>query len=307
MNSSLLLSKYKTILRQAKTSKFVFKELHLKGFENYCKDVYTFERSDDTSEESFACLVKAVLDAMENETFLPVIRMSDGEFNLIFGRQCPGNWWSYKEKIRHIIRYIAFHFSIKKTFSRTSYSGENTLSFNEAREFTRKAIIDVESLARDGVLAPHLSITHIPFQADYIIPFMRFYNGLDIPDDRYSLTSFYYVYAMLSKGSIFEDQDVQLVTSRKSNDLLDRITSVFINKYGAKSLSFLFISKNNTYLHEIDTSNVIAPSIFLLGAGVAKFHIARQLKQFNRPIIDAGYMIEVWSGLAENNRPFCQI
>ena len=299
------LDKYKSIYKIAKKYKFYGKPLKLKGWSEYCKNVVTFERNNLDSQTSYYILVDSINNAIKEKLHLPIVRLGDGELKLILGPKLPGKWWGKKKRFRLFLSYIKFTISLKKTYSRTKYSGVNTFSIKDARKFKELSINSFVEIAKRGIIAPHLSIAKEPFQADYISPFMEFYDrNFQFSKEKYSLTSFYYVYACLSEGLIFKAKRVTFLVSTRSLEEQNRIKQKFIYDYKAKEIKFVFLPMIETHNYSVNYDDYLNSDIILIGAGISKFIIMEKLKEVKKPIVDAGYMIEVWSKKSEH-RPFC--
>jgi hypothetical protein len=256
----------------------------------------------------FRHFAKTVIDA-RGSRYLPVCRMSDGEFLFALGRQPAderaGAAWRLLDRIYWSLadRRDRGHFRAGAAGRYASGSYSRTEWQEHRAEFGR----DVAAIAAEGIIAPHLSFGEVPFQERYFPAFGRWLatNGIVLSDDNY--VPFYCVYALLAgelRGAVLNGR--VLVVNGASGEKRERIIEG-LRREGASHVRWLHISTDRSLLDVLD----VAPyrgevEIALVGAGIGKARVLRQLAPLGVPCIDAGFMFEVWADpAAAVERPFC--
>jgi len=309
-------------------SQFEMKEIHLKykkifnslpdcvstnslvipGYEDECVDVITLTGSSLSSNEQFPDLIKDLKGALGSK-FYPVVRLSDGEFNFLLEDQWPGPWWPMLEKMKKIAGVMKRRLSYSVAFSNASYSGENRVSRTLAKSLRRKAIESLFLIGKHGRLAPHLSLTLKPFQADYVLPFLALLSTYGSNKVFRSMIPFYFVYPLLLSQHgdfLFLGQRVLLVHSAEGEKRSNIVRSV--EERGAASIDWLTIPNTETFDAKLELSGYIGKiDVVFFGLGVFKLVIINQFACVGVPVIDAGYVFEVWNDPDLGvTRPFCK-
>jgi len=301
-------NKYKDIINKMPESLFV-KKLIIPGYEDECNNVITLSSSDVDVDKQYSNLVNRINESM-GRRFLPVIRVSDGEFNLLLGDQFPGPWWPIHIRIKKIFGLLKRKFINTKSFSNATYSGGNDVNTSEIEFIRISAISGVKLIMKEGVLAAHLSLTNKPFQADYLVPFFSTLEKNKIEINSRNIVPFYFIYPIVLShygDFLFENKSVMIIHSAKGEK-----KNKIINAVKARSASkviWLSISHNNTFYDHLDVENYIGKAdIAFIGAGVAKLLLMEQLSVLNIPIVDIGFAFEVWCNPTLSvERPFCKI
>jgi hypothetical protein len=240
-----------------------------------------------------------VLQAV-GSSYLPVCRMSDGEFLLLFGFQPPSDrhplprrWRIRLSQARHMIRqrFVGFRAQTAPGVS----SGAMTYA-------ERKALLPMLSLryleiARDGILALHLGYAPNPFQEQYF-PAVRKWleqNNVTLTLDNYA--PFYFVYGLL-RGPVFSEliggRRVLIVHSA-TGAKREAITRS-IQAANPRGIEWLTISPSRSFADTLDLSRLHdKPDVCLLGGGVGKSALFPQLRSLGIPCLDAGFAFEVWA------------
>lgn len=250
-------------------------------------------------EEWFSTFVDRVSNAV-SRTFLPVCRMSDGEFFFLFGQQPPSLRLPILKRVTRGLRQNLGRVRRLFTgFHAATTSGVSSGDFTpfEWRQYRATLSQDYLSLLDKGVLAIHLSYGKNPFQEHYFPAIHRW-----LSDSGHHLTvnnyvPFYFVYALL-RGPRMSD----LVTGRRvllvhsavgaKREAIARSLSAF----SPRTVEWLRISPNRSFADTLDLKSIAdAPDLCFVGAGIGKPRILRQLEPFNVPCIDAGYAFEVWA------------
>lgn len=300
-------SKYKKIFNSlpdcVSTSSLV-----IPGYEDECVDVINLTSSSLSSNEQFLDFVEDLKVAL-GSNFYPVVRLSDGEFNFLLGDQWPGPWWPMLKKLKKIAGVLKRKLSNRIAFSNASYSGENRVSRKLARSLRRKAVGSLFFIGKHGRLAPHLSLAPKPFQADYVLPFLELLTSYGSNKVFTSMIPFYFVYPLLLSQHgdfLFLGQRVLLVHSAEGGKKSKIIRAV--EKRGASSIHWLSIPNTETFDTKLELSRYIGKiDVVFFGLGVFKLVIIEQFACVRVPVIDAGYVFEVWNDPDLGvTRPFCK-
>lgn len=246
--------------------------------------------------ESFADRVAESI----GKSFLPVCRMSDGEFSFLFGQQPPNLRLPAAARVQRGIRqalgnirrrFTGFHASTAPGVS----SGDFTLA--EWQEYRTVLAGDYLAILEQGILAIHLSFGQKPFQEHYFPALGRWLanSGHQLTTSNY--VPFYFVYALLRgprMRSVVTGRRVLLVHSAvgRKREAITRALSAF----EPRSIEWLTISPNRSFADTLDLNSIAeSPDICLVGAGIGKPRILRQLERLKVPCIDAGYTFEAWA------------
>jgi hypothetical protein len=301
-------NKYKYLINKAPESLFL-KQLIIPGYKNECNNVITFSFSDIDLDKQYVNLIDQIKESI-GKNFFPVVRVSDGEFNLLLGDQPPGPWWPFFTRIRKRLGLIKRKFIKSKSFSNAVYSGNNSIDISEIHSIRNSAISGLKFILETGILATHLSLTVKPFQADYILPFFRLLDDNNIKFTELNIVPFYFIYPMVISNYgdvLFEGNSVLLIHSAKGERKRRIINAV--ESRGCKKVSWLAISHNKTFNDRMEFNDLIGQvDIAFIGAGVAKLVLMEQLSILKIPVVDIGFVFEVWNNPSLSiERPFCKI
>lgn len=275
---------------------FIVPGLDPKLFEN----LTTLSPVDQNCSDWFNKFVSMIVKSIESKTFLPTLRASDGEYRFLFCDQKPSKrhtFWEYYKRL--ILYWIDYVNPIKSGFHGITSPGVSVGDYSRIEWIAGR--INSENGLRlvlsKGILAAHLSFSHTPFQEHFHPELERWLknNKLNLALENY--VPFYFVYALLQepyRHIVFSDRRILLVHSA-SGEKRDRIETA-LYKYGARSIDWLSISRNKSVLETISPSrDQLNNDICLMGAGVGKFNIVKQLTDFKGPVLDAGYYFEAWA------------
>jgi hypothetical protein len=244
------------------------------------------------------------------QKYLPVCRMSDGEFYFCAGNQPPSirlPWLKQKkiilrQKISKILKGGQFLVNTQKNVSSGKYSKK------EWRGAQSRYSILCRKISEKGILALHLSYGSNPFQEHYFPAFNQWLldSAITLTEDNY--VPFYFVYAMLTgpwRAKVFKGKRVLVVHSATGAKQQCIIKS--LEREGVAEVFWCSISPSRSLFDHIEISGYIGRvDVAIVGAGVGKPNILVQLEALQVPCIDAGYVFEVWAN-PENQwrRAFC--
>ena len=204
-------------------------------------------------------------------SYLPVCRMSDGEFLLLFGFQPPSvrhpllrRWRIRLSQARHMIRQRLVGFRAQTAPGVSS----GAMSHAEQKAFVPTLSTRYLEIASDGILGLHLGYAHEPFQEQYFPAVRRWLEQHDVTLTLDNYVPFYFVYGLL-RGPVFPD----LIGGRR----------VF-RRFSLREVDRLDLSRLED-----------KPDLCLLGGGVGKSALFPQLRPLGIPCLDAGFSFEVWA------------
>jgi len=256
--------------------------------------------------ERFAARVEAAV----GKAYLPVCRMSDGEFLLLFGHQPPSLRYPWPRRLRVGLRQLATRIGQRfKGFRAQTAPGVSSgaMTLAERRAILPEVSRRYAAIAADGILALHLSYGVNPFQEQFFPAIGRWIRDQSIRLTTDNYVPFYFVYALL-RGPTFR----RLVGGRRvlivhsaTGAKRDAIAAA-IRAAGADDVEWAAISPSRSFADTLDLSGLRhRPEICLLGAGVGKAMLFEQLRPLGVPCIDGGFSFEVWADPEKRwDRPF---
>jgi len=233
-------------------------------------------------------------------SYLPVCRMSDGEFLLLFGFQPPSlrlplmrRWRVRLSQARHMIRERLVGFRAQTAPGVSS----GAMSHAERKAFVPTLSARYLEIARDGILGLHLGYAHEPFQEHYFPSVRKWLQQHDVTLTLDNYVPFYFVYGLL-RGEVFPElvggRRVLIVHSA-AGPKRDAITRS-IEAANPRGIDWLTISPSRSFADRLDLSRLgHKPDLCLLGGGVGKSALFPQLRPLGIPCIDAGFAFEVWA------------
>ena len=273
------------------------------GFKNYYKKGNAVQSPCEISmekwfESSFMLLLNAI-----GESYFPVCRFSDGEYKFLLGEQKPSKRLSFIDK-----SYIIFKRKINQFKKGNSNFSANTLpnvssGLYDMRKvkFFRSNIYPqkIKNLSQDGFLALHLSYGEKPFQEEYFPALREFLKINNINLTLQNYIPFQFVYGWLrgeKRKQLLQDRNILLIHSAQG-EKKQRIEKHLIEKELVQSVEWYSISQSQAMLDDIDVSELMHKNydIAFMGAGVGKINLFDKFKLLNIPIVDIGFVFEVWA------------
>jgi hypothetical protein len=166
---------------------------------------------------------------------------------------------------------------------------------------------DLETIARDGVLAMHLSYGREPFHEAYFPALRAWVRQGNLSLNHANYVPFYFVYALLRgprSAALLGGRRVLVVHSALGEKRAAIQRS--LAKLGVSAVHWLTISPTRAFAENLDMHSLAArPDLCLVGAGIGKTRVLRQLESLDVPCIDAGFTFEVWANPDRQwDRPF---
>ncbi|KHJ39129.1 hypothetical protein PBAC_07290 [Pedobacter glucosidilyticus] len=258
--------------------------------------VLSLERKDIN--QWFDEFIKVIENAIVERKFLPICRMSDGEFIFCVGEQLPSKRLGTLYRLRYFIRR-----KLAKIIKGTDFKAatlpnvpSGSYSQKEISLIKEKYANYIKKISEMGILALDFTVFNEPFQEQYFKPFYNWLNKNKIYLNTKNYYPFYFVYMALlgeQKVTILNKRNILVVHSAKDKKR-EKINSE-LTKYEVLNVEWLSISSDRSLYDQINVSQLKSkPDLILIGAGVGKPNIILQLEQLSVPCLDAGYVFEVW-------------
>jgi|688.fasta_scaffold01052_7 hypothetical protein len=260
---------------------------------------FTLSPEPIDSAEWFAQFRSRVEDAI-GRRYLPVCRMADGEYLLLFGQQPPSLRWQAGKRFLLSCKGLKAQFHARLMgFESATAPGVSSgrMSSAEWRVYGAKLSSAYRSILSEGILAMHLGVSVIPWQEHYFPALGRWLAEAEVAVTPNNYVPFYFVYALLrgaNRSKLFAGRDLVVVHSavgEKRRRIAEALTAE-----GARRVQWITISPSRSFADVLDLSCITGrPEICLLGAGVGKAALFNQLRLLAIPCIDAGFVFEVWA------------
>jgi hypothetical protein len=271
---------------------------------HYREDIKTLSVLPDKSEYQYSTFVKLITDSI-GKKYLPVMRMSDGEYNFILGEKPPiKRNVTYFKFLHQYLKYLKRKIFPTKNFTASTLPNISSGYFdhNEKRNAHLTYPSFVKEISNHGILALHLTFANKPFQENYHPSLKKWFDFNEIKINANNYIPFYFVYALLRGEDckrIISGKNILVIHSAEG-ERKEKIKNSIV-QLGANQVDWLRISPSKSFFDKIDIDKYIGKiDLCLVGAGIGKPNILVQLKPLSVPCIDAGYVFEVWAD--ENNK-----
>jgi hypothetical protein len=244
--------------------------------------------------------------------YLPVCRLSDGEYTFMFGEQPPDErlpFWQKlisraKQSLRVSKRDRQFNAFTLDLYHSGTYT--NAEQQQVRQEYTRW----LKRVAQRGVLALHLTFGGAPFQERFhpAVGHWLVDNGIEISDDNYY--PFYFVYALVTgprRREVLAGRRVLVVNG--SDPQRHAAITAGLHREGVAEVGWCPISERRSLFDRIDPTPYFGKyDLAVVGAGIGKPNVLVQLEPLQIPCIDVGFVFAVWQHPANGRlRPYCAI
>jgi hypothetical protein len=227
--------------------------------------------------------------------YLPLYRMSDGEFVFVCGwRPYPATFLpKYPALTLKSWAKAALRKGTSQFRSGSAGYGFETYDAREWADAKRGYAQRVRSIAEEGILAINFA-AHDQFPTQYVAPMCRWMERSDIPLTPANYFPFYFVYALLlgpSALSLYMGRRVLVVTSDEEGTKAKGIERS-LRALGIASFQFIRISRTKAMFDRIDVRHVGDVDLVLIGAGVGALNVLEQVRPLGALSIDAGYVLD---------------
>lgn len=284
-------------------------ENKIKGFDSWNTGTMTLSISDLDLDSQISLLVNKLTSSKK----FFICRMSDGEYTFLLGHQPPvmrnTNFLIYGARLFLFLLNQAFKKNISAETKPGVSSGEYDLV--ESKINKKNIISGIKAILNNGVLALHLTYPKVPFQEKFHLPLVNFLKKNQILLSKDNYIPFYAIYALFHNKK-FKDflrgRSVTLLTGG-TGDKIKKIKTNLKNIYKISDINWYQISKSKSLYDKID-NNFEFNNIILVGAGIGKFNLFRQLNEMDNKflVIDVGYLLEYWADIGGyHNRPYIKL
>jgi len=233
------------------------------------------------------------------QSYLPVCRMSDGEYRFIVGDQPPDVRLPRLTRMRQWLGLITRPLRRKGKFQAWSaghyHSGE--YSRQEWQQMRFQYAAWMRQISQKGILALHLTYGATPFQENYHPAVARWLkeHNITLTDENYY--PFYFVYALLTgprRQKLFTGRRVLVVNGAQGEKRQQIEAGLW--REGVTALHWLPISPKRSMFDRLEIDSFRGQvDLAVVGAGVGKPNVLLQLEPLQVPCIDAGFVFEVWA------------
>ncbi len=291
-----------------KLNKYKFNLKDYKNFDSEDRKVYLFE--DKNCDDLLDAFYKKIDNLIGRKEHFPIIRIADGEFQFLLGKNEFNLRKPFYKLVIHLIKQL-FEKIFKPKFeakSRTYTSGVYNHSdrYNVKNQYSEC----LKYISEEGVLALYTTIKPGFYTEQYLISLFSFFEKKNININENNYIPFYFIYIILTNkkySNIYKDKDIHLITSF-DNERKRKIEQT-LKSFGAKSVTWTKISRDRSLFDIVDLDGISKNvDVVFIGAGIGKVNIFNQLKKFPAIIIDAGYIFETWENPdLIKERDYCKV
>lgn len=257
----------------------------------------------------FDAFAEEVIDAVSTR-HLPIVRLSDGEFRLLFGPRPASSRAPLTARAKSVLEVVGFKLNpwVQLVAGPSGQYESGTYRRDELRELRSAFAAACRQIADQGYLALHLEHGQVPFVEQYFPPLGRWLeaNGIQCTSSTY--VPFYFVYALLAgshRERLLRERNILVVThadAEKQQQIERSLTNL-----GASSVSWLNISQQRSAFDRLNITRhqLQKLDMALVAGGLGAPMLIHQLRGLCGPVLDVGYMVEVWANPDfEHDRPF---
>lgn len=246
-------------------------------------NAYSFK--DITFEKWFDDFRNLILSKIGVEYF-PIYRMADGEYRFLMGRKFNIH---KKPLYREVLAILAEKLRLKNPDKwKTSWGEEySALKMSDLRI---KLIEDIENISKNGMLGCYLNENGLNAFTEYNPFIFNFFKEYRISFNQKNYIPFHFICGLLVlKGweEFYIDRNILIITG--SDDRMEAEIAKTIKELGAKSVSFIRISKTSSMEETINLESIhMDADIVFVAAGIGSANILNQLKPLKTLVIDIG-------------------
>jgi hypothetical protein len=163
----------------------------------------------------------------------------------------------------------------------------------ERKSLTARYVDALQTIAAQGRLALHFTITKSGFAEQYFSPVCNWLSSHAIRLSKSNYLPYYFVYALLTgpqRFQLFAGRSILVVTSA-DQPKRTRIDS-HLRACGASGVHFYKIPPNGSLKFTLPSQDLPPADVALVGAGIGAAHILVQLASLKTVCIDAGACID---------------
>jgi len=285
-------------------------------FKKTFEDTYTLSYSQNNNVEDYEKFKNLIYDNI-GKNYFPVMRISDGEMLLLTSFQNESRRSNLKKRLivalkniykstfynedKHLSSHIFGNFDHGTGKSETYRYSARQFTKKESENIKKKFINELKFVSNNGILAIHYSYSEKPSIVEkYWLKFNLILNTNFIFLNEKNCFPFYFVYMFLSESNslnrIINKKKVLCISSADGSKRKNIMNKIYL--YDPVKITWLPIPTSKTFFYNLNLSehNISKNyDIVFLAAGTGKSNIIKQLSIYNCPIIDCGYIFEVWN------------
>jgi hypothetical protein len=243
--------------------------------------------------------------------FLPVCRMSDGEFRFLFRDQPPDVRLPLRRRLTLRLQRFVGRLVRERGFAAATAPGVSSGKFTSTEWKAVRVRYDemLRFIAERGVLAIHLSFHPSNyFQERYFPALSAWLSDQGIILDERNDVPFYFVHAAFigpRRTELLQGKRLLLVHGAQGSKRARIIEH--LRREGAAEIMWCEISAERSFCDQLDIQDFVGSvDLVLIGAGIGKPNTLSQLAPLDGPAVDAGFLFEVWADPDKKwDRPFC--
>lgn len=286
-------------------TKFTLKDY--KKFDCENREVYLFE--DQDCDELLDSFYTRVIGFIKRKEHFPIIRIADGEFQFLLGKNEFNLRKPIHKLIVHIIRQLLDRVLKPKFVAKARTYSAGVYNHSERSNVKNQYAECLKYISEKGILGIYTVIKPGFYSEQYLPKLFSFFDKENIDVNHKNYIPFYFIYIILTNkrySSIYKDKHVHLITSFDQERKM-KIENT-LNSLGVKAVTWTKISRSRSLFDTFNTDDISkSVDIIFVGAGVGKVNIFNQLKNIPAIIIDAGYIFETWQDpKLRNERDYCE-
>jgi len=288
-------------------TKYKFKLKDYKDFNSEDREVYLFK--DDNCDDLLDAFYKRIDNLIGRKEHFPIIRIADGEFQFLLGKNVFNLRKPFHKLVVHLIRQL-FEKILKPKFEAKSRTYTSGVYNHSDRDNVKNQYSEcLKYISEKGVLALYTTIKPGFYTEQYLASLFSFFERESININENNYIPFYFIYIILTNkkySNIYKDKDIHLITSF-DNERKVKVEKT-LKSFGVKSVAWTKISRDRSLFDIIDLGGISKNvDVVFIGAGIGKVNIFNQLKKIPAIIIDAGYIFETWENPAlVKERDYCK-
>ncbi len=271
-------------------------DLNLSEFQSSCRNIQTLSVNILDSNKWFEDFCIRIEQAIESKKYLPVVRLCDGEYIFIIGKNIASKRLSFFKKLKiNSKEFLKQLINYKLVAGGENRYKSGTYTANERKVFLQTYLDNIRDISKSGIMALHLSWGNVPFTEGLWPKLKKHFDQNNIFIDSNNYVPFYFVYALLAGSKsklIFENKNILVINGAKDEKRESIINQLY--KRGVKKVIWKTISTDRSLFDKLDFDIVdLNVDLVLVGAGIGKLNILKQLSVLNVPCIDIGFYFEI--------------
>lgn len=271
-------------------------DLNLNEFQVSCSNTKTLSVTNIDSNIWFEEFCDRVELSINKKIFLPVLRLCDGEYIFLIGKNIASKRINlFKRIIINLKEYVKQLINYRLVAGGENRYKSGSYSANERKDVLKSYISDIREISKSGILALHFSWSDVPFTEALWPKIKSIFDLNEIRINSENYVPFYFVYALLSGSKsrlVFENRNILVVNGAQGEKKIRIINN--LQKKGVNNVVWISISEERSLFDIIDLENIDQNvDLALIGAGVGKLNILKQLSVLSIPCIDIGFYFEI--------------